>query len=147
MADMKQALAGLPVYFLGYHNDTTLPGIYASSDLFVFPSETDTLGQVVIEAQAAGLPVLVSDKGGPQEVMDEGITGLVLPAESPAVWEKAINDLLNDTPRRERMSRTASRRMARFSMAKAFEVFWDGHVAAANSQKIAPPVTAEMQNS
>ena len=37
-------------------------GLYASSDLFVFPSETDTLGQVVIEAQAAGLPVLVSTK-------------------------------------------------------------------------------------
>jgi hypothetical protein len=37
--------------------------------------------------------------------------------------------------------------MARFSMAKAFDVFWEGHVMAANSQKIAPPVPAEMQNS
>jgi glycosyltransferase involved in cell wall biosynthesis len=147
MADMQQKLAGLPVYFMGYQNDTTLPGIYASSDLFVFPSETDTLGQVVIEAQAAGLPVLVSDKGGPQEVMDEGITGLILPAESPSVWEQAITSLLNDTLRRQRMGRTASQRMARFSMAKAFDVFWDGHVTAANSAIHAAPVAPEMQNS
>ncbi len=146
LSDMKQALAGLPVYFLGYQDDTTLPGLYASSDLFVFPSETDTLGQVVIEAQAAGLPVLVSDKGGPQEVMDDGITGLVLAAHSSVVWQEAIEALLDDTPRRQRMGRTASQRMARFSIAKAFDVFWEGHVSAANSQKISPPAQVQMQN-
>jgi glycosyltransferase involved in cell wall biosynthesis len=147
LPEMRKTLAGLPIYFLGTQDDTALPAIYASSDLFVFPSETDTLGQVVIEAQAAGLPVLVSDKGGPQEVMDDGITGMVLPAENAAVWQQAIQDLLNDTARRQRMGRTASQRMARFSIAKAFEVFWEGHVLAANSQKLQPPVAAQMQNS
>jgi glycosyltransferase involved in cell wall biosynthesis len=49
----------------------------ASSDLFVFPSRTDTAGNVVLEAQASGLPVLVSDAGGPRENILAGDTGFV----------------------------------------------------------------------
>jgi len=127
---MAGELTGLPVHFLGWQNDAQLAELYASADLFVFPSKTDTLGQVVLEAQASGLPVLVSDRGGPQEVTDDGITGRVLPAEDPAVWADAIEDLLTDTPRRLRMSRTAPGRMARFGMAHAFEGFWNEHVSA-----------------
>jgi glycosyltransferase involved in cell wall biosynthesis len=131
---MKKTLEGLPVYFLGNQTDATLPGLYASSDLFVFPSKTDTLGQVVIEAQSAALPVLVSNHGGPQEVMDDGITGLVLPVENPQVWTDAIDALLNDEPRRARMSRTASQRMTRFSLGKTFEAFWEEHLTAAGGR-------------
>lgn len=49
----------------------------ASADLFLFPSTTDSLGNVVLEAQASGLPVIVSDEGGPQENMLAGTTGFV----------------------------------------------------------------------
>jgi glycosyltransferase involved in cell wall biosynthesis len=49
----------------------------ASSDLFVFPSRTDTAGNVVLEAQASGLPVLVSDAGGPRENIRDGQSGFV----------------------------------------------------------------------
>jgi glycosyltransferase involved in cell wall biosynthesis len=144
---MKEALAGLPVHFLGYQNDSTLPGLYASSDLFVFPSKTDTLGQVVIEAQASGLPVLVSNVGGPKEVMDDQITGIVLPAENPNVWVNAINDLLNDTPRRQRMARTAPHRMARFSLSNTFEAFREEHFNAAkkSGEKEIPAITPKRE--
>jgi glycosyltransferase involved in cell wall biosynthesis len=51
--------------------------VMASSDVFVFPSRTDTAGNVVLEAQASGLPVLVTDQGGPRENMRAGETGFV----------------------------------------------------------------------
>jgi glycosyltransferase involved in cell wall biosynthesis len=129
--DMQAETAGLPVHFVGFRSETTLPKlstIFASADLFVFPSETDTLGQVVIEAQASGLPVIVTDQGGPKEAMDDGITGQVVAAKDPAVWCSVIDELLNDTPRRLRMGRTGPQRMGRFSLPNMFANFWDEHL-------------------
>ena len=123
-AEAEQQLAGLPAYFLGFRNDDELGPLYASSELFVFPSRTDTLGQVVVEAQACGLPVLVSNVGGPREVMDDGVTGLVIGEEAPAAWASAIDELLSDEPRRQRMARTAPQRMNRFTLPKGFDAFW-----------------------
>ena len=56
------------------------PTAYASADIFVFPSTTDTFGNVIIEAQASGLPVIVSDVGGPKELVEDGVNGLVTKA-------------------------------------------------------------------
>jgi len=139
---MKKELAGLPAYFLGYQNDQQLGPLYASADLFVFPSRTDTLGQVVMESQASGLPVLVSDEGGPKEMMDDGVTGLVLPATDAAPWCAAINDLLNDEPRRQRMARTAPGRINRFSLEKTFDAFWQAHVDACGPREPARSTVA-----
>lgn len=129
---MREALKGLPAYFLGYQNDQQLGPLYASADLFAFPSTTDTLGQVVMEAQASGLPVFVTDIGGPREIMDDGVTGRVLPADDPQAWADAIADLLDDESTRQRMSRTAPGRINRFSLTRTFEAFWDEHLAAAS---------------
>ena len=131
LESLKKLLADLPAHFLGRQNDSQLSALYANSDLLVFPSRTDTLGQVVMEAQASGLPVLVCNEGGPSEVMDHGLTGLVLPPDNAAAWTTAILDLLNDTPRRLRMSRTAPHRVARYSPARTFDAYWDEHVKAA----------------
>ena len=86
---MRKVLAGLPAYFLGQQDDASLRTLYASSDLFAFPSRTDTMGQSVMEAQASGLPVLVSDEGGPREMMDEGLTGLVLSGKDAKAWTQS----------------------------------------------------------
>ncbi|MBZ0267769.1 glycosyltransferase, partial [bacterium] len=69
---MAQELRRERVHFLGFRRGEELSRIYASSDMFVFPSVTDTLGQVVMESQGSGLPVLVTDQGGPKEVVEEG---------------------------------------------------------------------------
>jgi glycosyltransferase involved in cell wall biosynthesis len=131
MPALQKQLADLPAYFLGRLKDTELAPLYANSDLLLFPSRTDTLGQVVLEAQSSGLPVLVSDEGGPNEVMDDGLTGMVLPATDASAWTTAIDDLLNDHARRLRMSRTAPLRVARCSPARTFDTYWDEHVKAA----------------
>jgi glycosyltransferase involved in cell wall biosynthesis len=129
-ARMKSELAGLPAYFLGYRNDAQLAPLYAGSDLFVFPSRTDTLGQVVMEAQACGLPAIVSNEGGPKETVADNVTGLVLPHNDPARWCQTIDELLGDEPRLLRMSRSAPQRMSRFSLEATFEQFWSEHVNA-----------------
>ncbi len=106
-AEMEASLHGLPTTFLGFIPQEELAGVYASGDLFVFPSTTDTLGLVVLEAQAAGLPVIVSDRGGPGCAMDPGRTGVVFAADQPAALAEAIRDLLTDDARRAAMSTAA----------------------------------------
>jgi glycosyltransferase involved in cell wall biosynthesis len=135
LTSLRESLKGLPAYFLGAPDDEGLAALYASSDLFVYPSRTETLGQVVLEAMASGLPALVSDCGGPQEVVDDHLSGRVLPASSAKahvpLWADAIDQLLNDHPLRLRLGRTASARMARYTAAATFSAFWDEHARAA----------------
>jgi glycosyltransferase involved in cell wall biosynthesis len=130
LADMRRALAGLPAYFLGYQDDRQLPSLYASADLLAFPSRTDTLGQVVMEAQACGLPALVAQEGGPKETVVDGATGLVLPGGDARRWAEAMGELLDDVPRRQRMGRAAAARAERFSLVRTFDAFWAAHAAA-----------------
>jgi glycosyltransferase involved in cell wall biosynthesis len=109
--------------------DENLTRIYASSDLFVFPSRTDTLGQAVMEAQSSGLPAIVSNEGGPKETVENDVTGVILTNNDADVWAEAIATLLDDEPRRARMSSAAVARAARLSQSRAFEAFWADHVA------------------
>lgn len=79
---------------------------YASADVFVFPSTTDTAGNVVLEAQASGLPVVVSDQGGPREQMAPEISGLVVSGGLDA-WVASVAALLIDDRRRRGMGQAA----------------------------------------
>lgn len=128
LADMKQELKGSGVFFLGCQNDAELARLYAGADLFVFPSRTDTLGQVVMEALASGLPAIVSDKGGPRDLVDDGATGRVIEGQDADQWCAAIDQLLNDDPLRSRMSRSAAARMSRRGLDQTFESFWTEHL-------------------
>ncbi|MBM3264207.1 MAG: glycosyltransferase [candidate division Zixibacteria bacterium] len=105
--ELQRQFNGYPVYFTGYLDGEKLASVYASSDLFVFPSTTDTSGNVVLEAQASGLPVIVSGQGGPKENMVEDHTGLVVEAINPESFSHAIRTLLDDPTRRAQMGRAA----------------------------------------
>jgi glycosyltransferase involved in cell wall biosynthesis len=80
---------------------------FASADVFVFPSRTDTAGNVVLEAQAAGLPVVVSNVGGPHENMRPGATGVLCEGSEAARWATAVVSLLRDPALRRQMSAAA----------------------------------------
>ena len=105
--EMEESLAGYPVLFTGYLAGEQLQHGYASADLFVFPSATDTFGNVVLEAQASGLPVVVSDEGGPRELMIDGETGLVFRAGSTDDLVATIRTLVSDPKRIDLMGRQA----------------------------------------
>ena len=127
---MEQALRGCQAHFLGFRHARELSSIYASSDLFLFPSTTDTLGQVVMESQSSGLPVIVTDLGGPKEVVDHTRTGFVLSADNADQWVKTITDLIADDSKRRAMGEAATRAMQPFDIRHSFEHFWKVHTEA-----------------
>ena len=102
-AEMERLLTGYPATFLGFIPQDELAGVYAASDLLVFPSCTDTCGLVVLEAQAAGLPVIVCDRGGPGEYVSPGDTGLVVAGDDRSALAEAMSALLADDTRRRAM--------------------------------------------
>ena len=94
--EMASALADYPAVFTGYLTGVNLQCGYASADLFVFPSATDTFGNVVLEAQSSGLPVVVSDEGGPRELVIDGQSGVVFRAGDGNSLTAAIRGLVRD---------------------------------------------------
>ena len=110
--------------FTGALHGQDLSRAYASADLFVFPSTTDTYGNVVIEALASGVPVLVSDQGGPSELLRDPDDGAVV-IGGVLDWAKAIRRHLHleeDMKRRElRRRRTIQGR----EWKDAFQRFWN----------------------
>ncbi len=76
--EMQQELAGLPVTFTGYLTGKALATAYASSDVFAFPSRTETFGQVVLEAMASGLPVVGLVAEGICDLVENERTGLLV---------------------------------------------------------------------
>ncbi|MEL7473833.1 MAG: glycosyltransferase [Planctomycetota bacterium] len=127
---MEKELKGANVRFCGFRYDDELSTIYASTDMFVFPSVTDTLGQVVMESQASGQPVLVTDQGGPKEVVEHGRTGFVIGAGDVEGWVETIVDLIGDGEKRRAMGAAAHESLQKYSIRNSFEHFWQVHVEA-----------------
>ena len=86
--------------FLGWLSGNDLARVYASADVFLFASATETFGQVVLEAQASGLPVVAVDRGGPSCLIDHGETGLLAAPEVNALADGVMS--LTTTPRLHR---------------------------------------------
>src|SRR5205809_4631566 len=117
--------AALPdAIFLGYLTGEKLANAYASADVFVFPSTTDTFGNVVLEAQASGLPVIVSDIGGPKELVEDGRTGIITRSHDVEDFTRAIRALVADRALRERMANSARDSVTDRSWPRAFAKFW-----------------------
>lgn len=113
------------VRYLGPIIGEELSKVYSSSDFFIFPSLTDTLGQVVMESQASGLPVIVSNIGGPQSLVNQNRrSGFVIDANDKQEWVKAIKRLHSDKKLREEMGKNAVAGMTNFPIEDSFEGFW-----------------------
>jgi glycosyltransferase involved in cell wall biosynthesis len=122
--EMQRQLRDLPCTFTGTLDGDELVKAYASADLFLFPSTTDTFGNVVLEAQACGLPVVVSDQGGPMENMLPEKTGLVVPGGEAEALSDAVRSLLSRPERLQAMGLAARRYMEQRSFEGAFLQTW-----------------------
>ena len=104
---LKELRARMDACFEGVLSREAVADVLASADLFVFPSRTDTAGNVVLEAQASAVPVVVSAAGGPSENMIPDHSGVVCQGKTPAEWAARIAALLRDTSARQAMGRAA----------------------------------------
>jgi len=110
--------------FTGYLTGNELAAAYASADIFVFPSTTDTFGNVILEAQACGLPVVVSDSGGPKELVQDTANGLITKSHDEEDFARAIRALVTNPALRERMGKSARNSVIDRSWPSAFDRFW-----------------------
>jgi glycosyltransferase involved in cell wall biosynthesis len=101
--------------FTGFLYGESLAEVYASSDIFVFPSSTETFGNVVLEAYASGLPVIGVNEGGVVDLIKDGKTGFISPARDTHDIATKVNVLLNNTDLRREYSRNALKFAGQFS--------------------------------
>src|SRR6266513_3014087 len=110
-------------FFTGYLRGNELATAYASADVFVFPSTTDTFGNVILEAQACGVPVVVSDSGGPKELVQDKGNGLITKSHDVEDFARAIRALVTNPALRERMGKSARDSVIERSWPNAFNKF------------------------
>jgi len=91
--------------FPGFLKGAELSRAYASADIFIFPSTTDTFGNVVLEAMSSALPVIVTDKMGPKELVRHGENGLITTGTKD--MRHKLQMLIDDEPLRKKMGAQA----------------------------------------
>ncbi|HEX5923962.1 MAG TPA: glycosyltransferase [Baekduia sp.] len=124
--EMLRARLGEHATFLGWLEGDALADAYASADLFLFASRTDTFGQVLLEAQASGLPVVAVAEGGPCSIVADGVTGLLAPADATALAD-AVVALASDPDARARLAGAARTAVAERTWERALERLADGY--------------------
>jgi glycosyltransferase involved in cell wall biosynthesis len=110
--------------FTGALSGEELARAFASADVFLFPSTTDTFGNVVLEALASGLPNVVSDQGGPKDLIAHGVTGFVTRGLDAEDFAKHVEKLATDAALRGEMSAAAHRAVADRHWSEAARRFW-----------------------
>jgi len=109
---LMQPLGENRVSFLGERETSELPDLLNTADLFLWPAVREAYGMAILEAQAAGLPVVAGNAGGVAEIVRHGVTGLLTPEGNAAAFADAVAALLADSARREAMAVAALKSVA-----------------------------------
>lgn len=111
-AELRTLLEGTPTVFCGYLEGDELAQAYASADVFAFPSDSETLGFVAMEAMASGVPVVGAAAGGVPSIVVDGETGLLFRPRDGGDFTAKVRTLVEDEELRQRLGRQARVSMA-----------------------------------
>jgi glycosyltransferase involved in cell wall biosynthesis len=146
LGDLKSRFQHPRIAFTGFLRGEDLATAMASADAFVFPSTTDTFGNAVLEAQACGLPAIVSDRGGPAELVRPHESGIVVDVGQPLALTEAMDQLLGDPRLRADLRRRALRRAAERDWGQVLDEFWSWGQAAAQPACVTPSQKAALES-
>lgn len=123
--------------FTGFLGGDDLARAYANMDVFIFPSETDTFGNVAQEALASGVPVIVSERGGPKFVIEDGVTGFI--ARSRDEFAKLSLGLMRESAKLAEMKSAARESALSRSWDSVFESVWQAYRDTISKSRSAKP--------
>jgi glycosyltransferase involved in cell wall biosynthesis len=118
---LERLFEGTATTFVGYLAGEDLASAYASGDAFLFPSSTETLGLVLLEAMAAGCPVVGANRGGIPDIVSDGKNGCLYDPNDPPSLISALRRLLGDAITRSELRRAARLEAERWGWAGATE--------------------------
>ena len=122
--ELQARTRGRPVVFTGFLEGEDLAAAFASADALVFPSTTDTFGNVVLEAQASGLPVIVMDRGGPAEIVRRHESGIIVGDTVPQGLSEAMERLYLDADLRADLRARGLRNASESSWQHVLDDLW-----------------------
>ena len=117
--DLERIFADTPTHFVGYLTGESLAAAFASSDAFIFPSRTETLGLVLLEAMAAGCPVIAANAGGIPDIVTDGVNGYLFDPADDQGAIVATKRLLANQEERETLRQNARQEAERWGWAAA----------------------------
>jgi phosphatidylinositol alpha 1,6-mannosyltransferase len=122
-------------HFLGFQTGRTLSESYASADIFVFPSTTETFGLVTLEAMASGLVPVAAKVGGAVEIIEEGTSGLFAVPHGPFDLAAKVERLLDRPEERREMARKVIARAQHFGWGKILDKLFKSYEEVIESHK------------
>ncbi|MDR3000962.1 MAG: glycosyltransferase [Fibromonadaceae bacterium] len=127
---LKEDMKDCPnVSFTGVRTGKELAELYANADFFLFPSATDTFGNVIVESLASGTPVLVTDKGGPQDIIKDSKEkcGWILPFRDLNLWKQQLKQCCEifGTPEYEQMRSASAEHSKNYTLEKMTTAQWE----------------------
>lgn len=132
MGCMKRVLKGTKTVFTGLLRGKELASAFASADVFVMPSESETLGFVVMESMASGVPAIGARAGGVPDLITHGKNGFLFKPNNLDDCEKHLKILLEDRHLRERMGKNARKEAEQYG--------WEASAAAARNMGYAKAI-------
>ena len=134
-AELKQRFAGTATTFTGYMSGLDLAAAYASADMFLFPSDTETLGFVAMESMASGVPAIGARAGGIPDVIQHGVNGLLFTPGDLADLTAQVTKLVDDPGLRHRLGTRARQDMEGLGWRSATEALFSFYATAIRVQR------------